>query len=209
MSRRGTSLSNLSGTAIAREIDSKYDVIKEVSNYLVEIEAVATEDLAALTQALNDAKDFTGITVVTGPTASWDAVNKILTVTVEKGDKGDTGATGADGVNNYVHVRYSTDNVGTLMSSSPSGRTHIGILVSDNEVASGAPGDYTWIKYVGRDGNNGADGADGIDGTAGKDGDSGLTPVIEFTLDNDGNLLYEVVGYEDGPTAPADPIEEW
>lgn len=209
MSRRGTSLSNLGGTAVAREINSKYDVIKEVSNYLVEIEAVATEDLAALTQALNDAKDFTGITVVMGETPSWDPVGKVLTVTAEKGDKGDTGDAGADGVNNYIHVRYATDNAGTLMSANPDGRTYIGVLVSDNSIASSTPGDYSWIKYVGRDGVDGTNGVDGVNGANGINGDNGMVPIIEFRMDGNGNLLYEVVGYEEGPVIPGLMDEEW
>lgn len=41
MGRRASSLSNVSGSGIAREIGSKYDVIKEVSNYLGDIEVIA------------------------------------------------------------------------------------------------------------------------------------------------------------------------
>jgi hypothetical protein len=134
MPRRSTSLNNLTGTAITREIDSKYDVIKAVSNYLTDIETVADADVATLIAELEAAQDFSGISVVTGSPVNWDAVNKILTV-----PKGDTGNTGA-------------------------------------------PGD---------------DGADGV------------IPVLEFSMDAEGNLLYEVVAYETliGATLPI--VEEW
>jgi hypothetical protein len=45
MSTRSSSLSASPGTAISREIDSKYDVIKEVSLHLVELDIVAAIDL--------------------------------------------------------------------------------------------------------------------------------------------------------------------
>jgi hypothetical protein len=97
MGRRSTSLNNYTGTAITREIDSKYDVIKEVSGYLGSIEAIAEEDIAGLIAALNEAKDFSGITVVSGETAGWDPVGKVLTVV--KGIDGVDGADGLDGTN--------------------------------------------------------------------------------------------------------------
>ena len=110
MSRRSTTLNNYTGTGITREIDSKYDIIKEVSNYLASIEAVANIDIAALLVELENAQDFSGITVLTGAEGTdvvWDSVNKILTVPVGatgaqgpqgiQGLTGDTGATGPQG----------------------------------------------------------------------------------------------------------------
>jgi hypothetical protein len=81
---RSTTLLNVGASAIEREIGSKYDVVKAVSEYLAEIEQLAAEDIGALIASLNEAKDFTGITVVGGVTAGWDAVNKILTVPTVK-----------------------------------------------------------------------------------------------------------------------------
>ena len=81
---RSTTLLNVGASAIEREIGSKYDVVKAVSEYLIEIEQLATEDIGALIASLNEAKDFTGITVVGGTTAGWDAVNKVLTVPTVK-----------------------------------------------------------------------------------------------------------------------------
>ena len=95
--RRASSLLGID-SAIERELDSKYAAIKEVADNIASIEAVAAGDLAALTTALNEAKDFTGITVVSGTPAAWDAQNKVLTVPTVKGDTGLTGPIGLTGL---------------------------------------------------------------------------------------------------------------
>lgn len=156
--------------AINREIDSRYDAVIAVKNKLPEIELVSGMDITALIQELEDAKDFSGITVIVGDVASWDPVTKVLTVPVEKGDKGDVGPQGPIG------------NTGPIGPIGPRGLT-------------GA---------AGRDGVDGMHGANGINGL------NGMVPVLEFSLDNDYNLVYEVVGYEEGP--PSDeryPVQEW
>lgn len=128
MPRRSTSLNNITGTAITREIDSKYDVVKSVSNYLVEIETLANEDIDALIAALNEAKDFTGITVVTGSPASWDAITKVLTV--PQGDTGDTGATGADGEDGLAPVmEFSMDGSGNLQYEVVAYEDALGVVI--------------------------------------------------------------------------------
>ena len=156
--------------AINREIDSRYDAVIAVKNKLPEIELVSGMDITALIQELEDAKDFSGITVIVGDVANWDPVTKVLTVPVEKGDKGDVGPQGPIG------------NTGPIGPIGPRGLT-------------GA---------AGRDGVDGMHGANGINGL------NGMVPVLEFSLDNDYNLVYEVVGYEEGP--PSDeryPVQEW
>ena len=95
--RRASSLLGID-SAIERELDSKYAVVKEVADNIASIEAVAAGDLAALTTALNEAKDFTGITVVSGTTATWNAQNKVLTIPTVKGDTGLTGPIGLTGL---------------------------------------------------------------------------------------------------------------
>lgn len=78
----------------------------------------------------------------------------------------------------------------------------------------------------GRDGVDGRDGIDGKDGKRGVKGDKGDTgsagkdgaigtnglngkiPVIEFQVDDEFNMTYEVVGYEDGPGS-ANTVQEW
>ena len=66
---------------------------------------------------------------------------------------------------------------------------------------------------VGPRGLTGAKGANGLNGKDGKDGINGLdgmVPIIEFSMDDVGNLMYEVVGYEEGPTmGERFPIQEW
>lgn len=156
--------------AINREIDSRYDAVIAVRDKLPEIKLVAGMDITGLIQELKNAQDFTGITVVIGTVPSWDPINKILTVTVEKGDKGDQGLVGPQGP------------VGPIGPQGLRGLT----------------------GPKGKDGLNGKDGSNGINGL------NGMTPIIEFSMDADANLMYEVVGYEEGPTmGERFPIQEW
>lgn len=156
--------------AINREIDSRYDTVIAVKNKLPEIELVAGMDITGLIQELENAQDFTGITVVIGTVPSWDPINKILTVTVEKGDKGDQGLVGPQGP------------VGPIGPQGLRGLT----------------------GPKGKDGLNGKDGISGINGL------NGMTPIIEFSMDADANLVYEVIGYEEGPTmGERFPVQEW
>jgi len=156
--------------AINREIDSRYDAVIAVKNKLPEIELVAGMDITGLIQELENAQDFTGITVVIGTVPSWDPINKILTVTVEKGDKGDQGLVGP---------------IGPIGPIGPQGLRGL-----------------TGPK--GKDGLNGKDGSNGINGL------NGMIPIIEFSMDADANLMYEVIGYEEGPTmGERFPVQEW
>lgn len=97
MATRNSSINPLTSLVYNTTGEDIYAVIKAVSEHLESIDAVANSDLEALTAAWNEAKDFSGITITTGETASWDGVNKVLTVPTVKGDKGDTGANGLDG----------------------------------------------------------------------------------------------------------------
>ena len=37
-----------------------------------------------------------------------------------------------------------------------------------------------------------------------------MAPIYRFSIDNDANLVYEVIGYEEGPTmGERFPVEEW
>lgn len=170
MSTRASSLQSLNTLAINREIDSKYDAILEVKDKLPAIELVAGMDIESLLAELQNAQDFTGITVVTGAVTSWDAVNKVLTVATVKGDKGDTGPQGIQG------------DVGPI-----------------------GP-----IGLRGLTGASGTNGLNGLNGSNGIDGLNGMIPTIEFSIDSNGYLAYEVVGYEEGPaTAERFPTQEW
>ena len=92
---RASSLQALNTLSVNREIDSKYDVVLAVRDKLTEIESVAGIDVEALLTELQDAQDFTGITVVAGDHTSWDPINKTITV---QSIKGDTGAQGIQGI---------------------------------------------------------------------------------------------------------------
>ena len=167
---RASTLQNTNLLAVNREIGSKYDVVLAVKEKLPQIELVAGMDITGLIQELENAQDFTGITVVIGTVPSWDPINKILTVTVEKGDKGDKGDQGIQGP------------VGPIGPQGLRGLT----------------------------GQKGKDGLDGLDGVSGMNGLNGMIPIIEFSIDSDANLMYEVVGYEEGPTmGERFPVQEW
>ena len=115
MSRRSSSLNNFTNTAIQREINSKYDVVKNVAEHINDISLAATQDWSQIVQGLNEALDFSGITVKTtsvGNPASWDPNTATLTVPVVKGDKGDKGD---DGANGYTPIyEFSVDTDGNL-----------------------------------------------------------------------------------------------
>lgn len=167
---RASTLQNTNLLAVNREIGSKYDVVLAVKEKLPQIELVAGMDITGLIQELENAQDFTGITVVIGTVPSWDPINKILTVTVEKGDKGDKGDQGIQGP------------VGPIGPQGLRGLT----------------------------GPKGKDGWNGKDGSNGTNGLNGMVPIIEFSIDADANLMYEVVGYEEGPTmGERFPVQEW
>ena len=156
--------------AINREIDSRYDAVIAVKNKLPEIELVSGMDITALIQELEDAKDFSGITVIVGDVANWDPVTKVLTVPVEKGDKGDVGPQGPIG------------NTGPIGPIGPRG-------------------------LAGKDGKNGIDGKDGAKGMNGL---NGMVPIMEFRIEGEYDLVYDVIGYEEGPTAEERfPVQEW
>ena len=65
----------------------------------------------------------------------------------------------------------------------------------------------------GKDGKRGVKGDKGDTGSAGKDGINGVNglngkiPVIEFQVDDEFNMTYEVVGYEDG-SGSANTVQE-
>ena len=166
---RASTLSN-NVLAINREIDSRYDAVMAVKDKLPEIELVSGMDITALIQELEDAKDFSGITVIVGDVANWDHVTKVLTVPVEKGDKGDVGDVGPQG-------------------------------------PSGPQGPIGPRGLAGKDGKNGIDGKDGAKGMNGL---NGMVPIMEFRIEGEYDLVYDVIGYEEGPTAEERfPVQEW
>ena len=58
---------------------------------------------------------------------------------------------------------------------------------------------------TGAKGDNGKNGKNGLNGLNGL---NGMVPVIEFRVDDEFNMTYEVVGYQDGPGS-ANTVQEW
>lgn len=170
MSMRASSLQATNILAINREIDSKYDAVLAVKDKLTEIEKVAGLDIDQILTDLQEAQDFTGISVVAGEVAAWDPINKVITVPTVKGDTGAVGPqgpVGSDGVQGPIGPRGLT-------------------------------------------GAKGTNGVNGADGSNGRDGLNGMVPILKFSIDDDGDLAYEVIGYEEGPTAgDRFPVGEW
>ena len=141
MSTRASSLQATNILAINREIDSKYDAVLAVRDKLVEIEKVAGLDIEQILTDLQNAQDFTGINVVAGDMAGWDAETKTITVPTVKGDQGEQGLIGETGA------------IGPQGPIGPRGLTG----------AAGTNG------KDGKDGRDGTDGIDGLNGVDGKD----------------------------------------
>ena len=59
------------------------------------------------------------------------------------------GPSGNDGKSSYVFIRYATDANGTNMSTSPTGKTYMGVYTSETNVAPTTANLYTWSKFVG------------------------------------------------------------
>lgn len=152
MATRSSSLQNSTLTALAREIDSQYDAVKTVSDNIDAVVAVASEDLDALVTALNQAKDFTGITVVTGASASWDPSTKVLTVPVEKGadgekgDQGETGPMGSKGPRGLQGIRGPQGDRGVVGLNGRNGASFLP-SITYNEVTGDLEYTYTYVDY--------------------------------------------------------------
>ena len=125
MAYRASSLQATNTLAINREIDSKYDAVLAVRDKLTEIELVAGLDIDGLIAELENAQDFTGITVVQGTEVGWDPIGKVLTVV--KGDKGETGAQGIQGIQGVQGerglqgVQGSKGDTGAMGATGPRG----------------------------------------------------------------------------------------
>jgi hypothetical protein len=62
-----------------------------------------------------------------------------------------TGGGAATGyTNQYLHIKYATDNVGTGLSDLPANKTYFGVYNSTTTTESTNPADYTW--YLAQDG---------------------------------------------------------
>ena len=64
------------------------------------------------------------------------------------------GPKGNDGLSSYVFIRYATDANGTGMSTSPSGKTYMGVYTSNTNTPPTTANSYTWSKFAGDDAKN-------------------------------------------------------
>ena len=64
------------------------------------------------------------------------------------------GPKGGDGLSSYVFIRYATDANGTDMSTSPSGKTYMGVYTSNTNTPPTTANVYTWSKFVGDNANS-------------------------------------------------------
>jgi hypothetical protein len=95
--RRSSTLNNFTASGVIQEIGSKYDNIVEAAEAFKKYEEWLELDVDALIASLEEAKDFTGITVVAGSEVNWDPVGKVLTVPTVQGEQGIQGVQGVQG----------------------------------------------------------------------------------------------------------------
>jgi hypothetical protein len=194
MARRSSSLNRID-SGVSREINSNFDDVRKVAENITAVVTVAGTDLAALTSALEEATDFTGITVVSGDASSWDPVTKVLTVKAvkggagEKGDKGDAGATGAIGARGPQGVRGEQGVQGVAGPMGPSGadgdkgdKGDKGDSVAVDSIVNHGNGTFTWNFTDGTSyltpslkGDRGDQGLQGIQGLTGVKGEQGVS----------------------------------
>lgn len=168
MPRRSSSLNNNTGTAINREIDSRYDNVKIVADNIADIDAI----VAAINDgSFGDATSIINMVVATGTegsSATWDGT----TLTIPKGDTGDDL---------------------TLTSIVNNGNGTITLTFSDGTVhtTEDLTGD------TGPQGVQGVQGIQGVQGAAGINGLNGYTPIITFSYnETTGDLEYDIT-YDD------------
>lgn len=158
MSRRSTSLNNITGTAITREIDSKYDNVKIVADSITQVENVSDSITAGDLIGANAIAGMTAAQGAEGTQPSWNSLTGVLTI-----PKGDTGSTG-------VSVTGVTRTIGTGLP----GATDTFTVTFSNATTS---------TYQVTNGSNGTNGT------------NGMSPDVAFSVDINGNLQYEVIGW--------------
>lgn len=105
---------------------------------------------------------------------------------------------------------------GPVTSWNPNTKVLTVATVKGDTGATGAKGDTGERGLTGLRGANGSNGVkgdkglDGLNGASGVNGLNGMIPILQFSLDVDGDLSYEVIGYEEGPTlGERFPTQEW
>ena len=159
MARRSSSLNQID-SGLSREINSNFDNVKKVADNINAVVTVAGTDLAALTSALTEATDFSGITVVSGPVSGWDPVTKVLTVETvqgvqgEQGIQGIQGPVGIQGAQGVKGVKGDTGPQGTQGPSGKDGNTgpqgqqgpsgNDGLDLTVDQIVYNNDGTFTW-----------------------------------------------------------------
>lgn len=179
MPRRSTSLNNTTGTAITREIDSKYDNVKIVADNIADIDAI----VAAINDgSFGDATAVINMVVATGAegsSATWDGT----TLTIPKGDTGD----------DLTLVGIVNNGNGTMTLTFSDGTVHTTEDLTGDTGAQGIQGDT---------------GVQGNAGSAGIPGTNGYTPTIVFSYnETTGDLEYTITYDYDSGNPLTD--EEW
>ena len=222
---RASTLQNTNLLAVNREIGSKYDVVLAVKEKLPQIELVAGTDITGLIQELENAQDFTGVTVVIGPDVDWDPVNKVLTVPRgekglkgDKGDQGPRGLTGPQGIRGPQGIQGAKGDKGAEGPrglNGPRGEKGLdGVKGEDltvDQILYNYDGTFTWLfsdgtAYITPDlrGPKGAKGEQGVKGDTG----AGVHHIKgTSTTDPEGDFGSE--SEKDTYTMYADANEEW
>jgi len=187
MSRRSSSLNNYTSTGIARELGSKYNDVKTVADNIGDIKLAVGTNWNALITSLEGAKDFTGITVVAGTVAGWDAVGKVLTVPTLQGIQGVQGIQGAVGPSGPTGARGAKGDAGPIGADGIQGAPGLpGVQgLKGDTGATGATGPQ---GAIGDTGPIGPKGDDGIDGAKGDQGISVHHIKGTSTTDLEGNF---------------------
>lgn len=86
---------------------------------------------------------------------TYEATDKYIRLSYNGGTDWDTvpviKIVGENGVNSYTYVRYADKEDGSDMSTSPEGKSYIGICVTDNPSDATNYESYEWSKFVGED----------------------------------------------------------
>jgi hypothetical protein len=152
---RSSSINDLINAVRQPEYASLYESLQQVIPHLDNIDALAGEEFDQLIASLEEAKDFSGITVVNGSPAAWDPVTKILTVPTVKGDKGDTGQVGPAGPRGSVGPAGEKGTSLTIVSIIDIGNGKLQIQFNDGTT-------YTTPDLRGPEGQVGAIGPQGV-----------------------------------------------
>lgn len=226
MSRRGTSLNNKTGTAITREIDSKYDNVKVVAANISVIEAIATaiedgtldsSDLlveeplkSAVLTVAGISGDISTVAAIEADIGSV-ALNEtdISTVATSIEDV-NTVADNIDGIETVADAMSSVEAVHAAIADIESVASNMSTILDAVDVISNLTASASTVDY----GESASAELDGSNihievprGLPGANGANGLTPIVTIEFDEEsGDLTYNVA-YE---TTPGTSTEgEW